>query len=314
MKIAFYTPSIDVRGTCVAIYDYAHHNETLLGNKSVILVPTPARTAEGTAIWSKFSDRFEIRSFDSPEEMEDVISDMDVLYTIKYGKNDGVFSKRVKTLIHCVFDMTEPHGTVFAAVSETLARKFGKKEYVPHMVSLKPSNQKNYRELLGIPKDAVVFGRHGGQDTFNLGWAHRAIFRALEQRENIHIVLVNTPAYIKHHRVHYLSQIVSEEEKNAFISTCDAHLECGSLGHTFGLSIAEFSVNNKPIIAYGGEVWNRAHLDILGSNAFLYKDEESLFKILVDFNKLDVEGRDWNCYRDYSPENVMDQFKRVFLD
>ena len=37
MIIAFYTPTIDIRGTCVAIYDYAHYNEVLLGNTSVII-------------------------------------------------------------------------------------------------------------------------------------------------------------------------------------------------------------------------------------------------------------------------------------
>ena len=34
VKIGFYTEQLDVRGTCVAIYDYAHYNEVLLNNDS----------------------------------------------------------------------------------------------------------------------------------------------------------------------------------------------------------------------------------------------------------------------------------------
>ena len=31
--VAFHTPSLDVRGTNISVYDYAHFNETLLKNK-----------------------------------------------------------------------------------------------------------------------------------------------------------------------------------------------------------------------------------------------------------------------------------------
>ena len=39
MKVAFHTPALDVRGTCTAIYDYAHYNEILLVNSSIIITP-----------------------------------------------------------------------------------------------------------------------------------------------------------------------------------------------------------------------------------------------------------------------------------
>jgi hypothetical protein len=35
--VAFLSNKITLRGTEVAIYDYAHYNETLLGNKSIII-------------------------------------------------------------------------------------------------------------------------------------------------------------------------------------------------------------------------------------------------------------------------------------
>ena len=32
-KVAFYSPHLSVRGTEVAMYDYAQYNETILGNE-----------------------------------------------------------------------------------------------------------------------------------------------------------------------------------------------------------------------------------------------------------------------------------------
>ena len=34
MKIAFFENFLNVRGTTVALFDYAHYNEVLLGNQS----------------------------------------------------------------------------------------------------------------------------------------------------------------------------------------------------------------------------------------------------------------------------------------
>ena len=36
MKVAFFQPHLCLRGTTVAMYDYAYYNEKLLGNESII--------------------------------------------------------------------------------------------------------------------------------------------------------------------------------------------------------------------------------------------------------------------------------------
>ena len=36
-----------------------------------------------------------------------------------------------------------------------------------------------------------------------------------------------------------------------------------------------------------------------------------LYDILSNFNKDNVKNKDWNAYRDYSPENVMKIFKEL---
>ena len=78
--------------------------------------------------------------------------------------------------------MTDPHGDVYAAVSETLAKKFQKTLFVPHMIGLPPAIDKNdnLRKTLNIPEDATVFGRHGGQDTFNLQFTKDVINNVIQ--------------------------------------------------------------------------------------------------------------------------------------
>lgn len=315
MIIAFHTPAIDVRGTCVAVYDYAYYNETLLGNQSIIITPDNGKHDIQALV--KFNRRFRILYYSSVNNLDNILIDhnCDILYCIKYGKRDGIESNRVKTVVHCVFDMTEPHGAIYAGVSETLARKFNRKEYVPHMVGLKSSTTgENMRKWLGIPESATVLGRHGGQDTFDLDIAKRAINSAVNTRSDLYFLFVNTPKFMNHDRVIFLDKIVDVDEKTRFICTCDGMIHAQSLGETFGLSIAEFSINNKPIITFGGPVWNAAYRDILGDRAIYYYSQEDCHKILINFDKIKYQHVDLNCYRDYSPERVMGIFKRVFID
>lgn len=313
MKIAFYSPQIDVRGTCVALYDYAHFNETLLGNISVIVIPKGVNHDEIALV--KFMRRFRVIIYTDLEDLEQKISDCDVLYCIKYGKNDGIISRNIKTVIHCVFDMSEPHGDVYAAVSSTLAKKFNRSEYVPHMISLRPSiNQEdNMRKILNIPSSAIVFGRHGGEDTFDLDMAKNAIIRIVNDYDNRYFIFVNTPIFYEHSNIIYLNKICDLGEKNRFISSCDAMIHAQSLGETFGISIGEFSINNKPIITYGGPVWNDNYRHILMNRAIYYDTEENCYEALSTFNPAEWACRNNNCYSDYKPKRVMEIFKNVFL-
>lgn len=315
VKIAFHNGQIDVRGTSVALYDYAHYNETILGNKSIIVSPYSNLHNNEMAALDKYMNRFQVYFYDSIDNMNDIISDCDILYIIKYGKSDGIISTKIKTVVHCVFDMSQPHGDVYAGVSETLARKFGKTLFVPHMIGLRPSETKDdMRNTLEIPNDAVVFGRHGGMDTFDLQFCRKTISKIVRSYKKIYFILVNTPKFDDHEQIIFLSSIVDEDKKNRFISTCDAHIECGSLGHTFGLSIGEFSVNNKPIIAYNGNMWNKAHIDILGDKGLYYSTEKEFEDILVNFDPKDFVNNDNNAYTNYLPENIMKIFSKVFIE
>jgi hypothetical protein len=317
IKIAFQTPQIDVRGTCVALYDYAHYNETILNNQSIIVVPSISiiKCVNDELAVEKFKKRFNIIFYDSNEHLENIISDCDIIYFIKYGRNNEYLSNKIKNVIHCVFDMSDPHGDVYAGVSYTLAKKFGKQLFVPHIAGLEASlTKENLRSKLNISEDKTVFGYHGGKDAFNIHFVIEAVKKVVRENENIYFIFVNIPKFDNHSNIIFLDTIVYPDEKNRFICTCDAMIHAQKLGETFGLSISEFSINNKPIITYGGSVWNDTYKNILKDKALYYYNEEDVYNIFKNFKKEDYVGKDLNCYTDYSPEKVMKIFKEVFID
>ena len=314
LTVAFHTDQIDVRGTCVSLYDYAHHNETLLGNKSVVVTSTEHMHRNDMIAVDKFRKRFPVFFYTGREHLEEILvgEKCDVLYCIKYGTNDGFVSNKVKTVVHAVFDLSQPHGEVFAVVSKNLADKYNYPLHVPHMISHKPSaTGENLREELGISITDIVIGRYGGQDTFNLEFVRQSIKNIVRTRSDIYFLFINTPVFDTHKQVIFMDKIVTEDEKNKFICTCDAHLEASTLGHTFGLAMGEFSVNNKPIIAYNGKMWNTNHLDILKDKGIYFKNAEEFEEVIKNFKP--IVGKDLNCYKDFSPEIVMEKFQKVFL-
>ena len=314
-KIAFHINFFCIRGTSTAIYDYAHYAERILGYESLIVIPKASSSKNIDIAKKKFETRFQVLYYDDMKHLDEILleKECDILYVIKYGTNDGISTKVIKTCIHCVFDMTQPHGDVYAGVSQQIATKYGKQTFVPHMVMEPNFESGNLRRLLGIPTDGIVFGYHGGYDSFNIQFAISAVKKTSRLFPNVYFVFVNIPNFDKGNpKVFFLNKIVEKEDKYRFINTCDCCLEAQSLGQSFGLSLADFSVHNKPIITYGGVVLNDNYKKILGNTAMYYTTELELLHLIENFKKEDYIGNELNCYKDYSPENVMKQFDKTF--
>ena len=133
MKIGLHAPVIDDRGNGTVLYDYARALKRVLGHEPVI---TSSR-AKSIHVESRFSE-FKCRLYENIEdELPRIIDEekIEVMYMTRAG---GVefFPTNCKTAIHCVFSMTEPHGTVYAGVSEWLSKQFGKNLWVPHIINL----------------------------------------------------------------------------------------------------------------------------------------------------------------------------------
>jgi glycosyltransferase involved in cell wall biosynthesis len=110
--------------------------------------------------------------------------------------------------------------------------------------------------------------------------------------------------------VHYLPATVDPREKAKFLATCDAMIHARDTGETFGLAVAEFAVLGKPVITFS-ESKERAHLEMLGKQALLYRNASELAEILREFRPHKTHGTDYSIYAD--PEKVMQIFAESFL-
>lgn len=310
--IGLHANGLDDRGNSTVIYDYARAIKEHLGHEVVI---TSNRT-KSISVEERFAE-FKVDLYDDVADLPSIIdrNKIDTLYMTKAGNVDGICPANCRTAIHCVFDMREQHGTVYAGVSEWLAKFFGKDKWVPHIIDV-PQISGDMRDELGIPKDALVFGRHGGKEQFNVPFVPAVINSVLNTRPDVWFVFLNTNKFIDHPRVKFIPFIPSKEGKTKFINTCDAMLHARADGETFGLAVAEFSALNKPVITYDADYWwyMKAHLDMLGEKALKYRNGEELFFILTQITKSYINDTNWDCYsKRFSPKEVITQFNQVFL-
>ena len=312
MKIAFFSPHLCLRGTTVAMHDYSFYNQALLGNESVVIYEEGHPYNDSSVIekFQKHAKTVPIRDLSKLDEALER-EKCDAVYIIKTGKNDERFAKACKTLIHCVGMQNDPHGDVYAYVSEWLSNACsgGKIPYVPYMVDL-PDVHENLREGLGIPEDALVFGRSGGHDTWNLPFANSVVKFILQERSDVYFLFQNTPISSNDKRVIHLPKTADLVYKTKFINSCDAMIHARHEGESFGLACAEFSLRNKPVITWSGSK-ERNHIEVLGNKGLYYTSPQEMVDRMYHFEK--QPSQDWNCYRDFNPRKVMAKFKEVYL-
>jgi hypothetical protein len=318
MRVAFHSNQLGVRGTEVALYDYALYNEEILGNKSIIISDKNA----DLAALDKFQSQFTTLLYDDfgpqvPKWIDQ--HQIDVLYNQKAGQYDGKLVPNAKNVVHSVFQFYQPHGEVYAYISEWLANQMGgpNQPYVPYIVDiLKYDHNEDYREFLNISKDAVVFGYYGGPDSFNIDFAKKAVVDVARLNKNTYFLFMNSIPFCNEPNVLFLEGTTDFHKKIGFINTCDACLHARNGGESFGLTVAEFSSKNKPVITTSYctvSLNDLAHLHMLGDKAVLYSDYNSLVSTLTDFKSMIDTSKDWNAYRQFTPEHVMSKFKNIFL-
>ena len=309
-KIAFHSNQLGIRGTEVAMYQYAKYNEEILGNKSVI-VSFPNR--DHGAI-EKFRDRFEVVLMEWSEyETYLTQNNFDYLYLIKMGTNDGYCLQTIPCLIHAVFRFNDPHGHKYFYVSDWLAKDQGydpETYSLPHICEKLPEAEYNFREKHNISENARVFGCYGGSTEFNIESTKSVIRKVVEEHDDIYFIFMNIQEFAEHPQIKFYPGNYDLKEKSAFVDACDAMIHARRGGETFGLAVSEFALSNKPVITYelSGE---RSHLDILGERAILYKGYEDLLDIFVNF-PLYIKYTDYDLpYKQFSPELIMKKFEKL---
>ena len=307
---------MSLRGSENALWDYANFNETILGNHSVICHPARLENA-GNPTFAKWKARFPLIAYRTKNELSSKLKErgVDILYQIKPGPYDRFVVPGAKNCIHSMFLSDEFHGDCFAYVSRWASRVMtGKEEsFVPHFVP-QFEGKDSLRQSLGIPMEAKVFGRHGGWDTFNIPFARKAVVLHARQNTRDHFVFLNTEPIRGTKRfsnVHYLPATVDPNEKAKFLATCDAMLHARLHGETFGLAVGEFAVLGKPVITFS-ESRERAHLEMLGNQALLYRHAGELAEVLREFHPHKTQGTQYEIFAD--PKVVMEFFRKKFLE
>jgi len=324
MKIAIHSNQFDGRGTGKTPYDYGLALRDILGHE-VVYVTTHDDPNEGLP---KLQEEFQVFQYhgnanrapaqEVKNQLEKIVSEhkIDFVQMMKSGANDFINPENCKTGTHYIFDGSQPHGTSFAAVSECLARKFKQTAYVPHiMYSIPPT--KDIRAALGIPKDALVIGRHGGKESFDIPWVQKAVSDILSLRKDVYFLFLSTNQFITHERAIFFPWVKDERGKFNFIHACDIMLHARQIGETFGLAVGEFSASNKPVMTWSGmgyPGYDTAHVEHMMGNPYLYHDYEDLMLTLKQLDVNYIRGKNWDWFTEkFSPKSVITQYKDVFL-
>ena len=317
-KIGFDAGLMSLRGTHIAIFDYAFQNQKILGNDSIVFYDRRSEQAQAS-VFQKFQREFRLVPYDQFSDVQQTaeLKLIDAMYLIKSGERDDYMLPGVPNLMHAVFPqkIDEMHGDIYAYVSKWLSDECsnGKIPYVPHMIDL-PIEGKSLRSDLSIPEGATVFGCYGGSDSFNLDFVKKTIAEIVDQNSLIYFLFMNIDRFIDHPQVIFLSGNPDPVFKSSFINTCDAMIHARGIGESFGLACGEFSMHNKPVITYALSP-QRNHIDVLGSKAILYKGPNELKKIFLGFDRAWHHKQEWDCYsKEFSPAVVMKKFASVFLD
>ena len=317
--VAFFIRHFNERGTEISAYNYAHFNETILGNHSIIIafkkdVYKRFGFPYVDSVYEKFRNRFVMLQVNDYSEVDKVLEQANV--DVYYTQTQGLYQpdtwpygmpKKVKTVVHCVFNTSEKHGDVYMPISQHLNDHYGTNYPVlPYMVTVDDA-QDNLREQLNIPKDAIVYGRHGGYHQFHIPCAKEAVAEYAMKNPNVYFVFLNTQPFTQGLKnVIYLPMTTDEVLKRQFINTCDAMVHGREDGETFGLSVGEFAICKKPIITWHAGT-DKAHIDILQEKAILYSSKEELLRIFETFDPAKHDMTD-NGYMNYCPEKVMQLF------
>lgn len=313
MRIGFQAGVINERGMSVALHDYARGAQDILGHEAVVFY---SESRSAPAVVEKFRRHLHMVPIGAGDTAASVSEPfgLDFCYYIRDGRRRPLDVEANRSGVHSVFRHFEPHGDVYAYVSDWLAEWMtgGQAPAVPHIVDL-PQPGGAMREELGLPQDAFVVGRYGGFDQFNLPFAQDAVRQALEIRSDLHFLFVNTEKFVDHPRALFLPPIVGPEQKARFIATCDAGLNAKKIGESFGLAIAEFLMFGKPVFSWAGGM-DRNHTVMSPQKEWLYRTRHDLLRLLTQYSPSlrdsELARGSVDCYR---PEPVMRRFEEVFL-
>jgi hypothetical protein len=329
LKILLHDNSITERGTSTAIFDYGL---ALKRRGHEVSIAFEKGDFNNLKVIKNFEESFELFGYRSFSELRTLPkTQFDLAYFIKSGENDGKLLANIPSVVHAVFQCHEPHGEVYAYVSEWLASRMRQKAalqvvtkgritkilkdadrklYVPHMVNI-PKPQSNLRKSLKIPAGATLGVRFGGYDSFDVDFVKQEIVRMVNLDSSLYFCLANTNPFSDHERIIYHPQILDRQYKSDFLGTADFFIHARQRGESFGLSILEALRIGTPVFSWRGG-GDRNHVKML-SKASLFRNEMDLRHLVRTLNDYPSRQHDKEMASRFSEESVMNIFEEVFL-
>jgi hypothetical protein len=334
MRIGFLNNQIDERGTTWATFLYAKYASQFLGYSTAMYYPStsyewmlrPKWKRRISSLMPMLSSRAKLKSKKGyNQRMADIItqggveiietnldadfSHLDALYHMKSGENDGFLPRGTQYWVHAVSNASQPHGNRYAAISEWLGKHYGA-PFVPYIIEVADETQ-TMRQELGIPADAVVLGRFGGTNTFDLPWVWEVIDDCVKRIKNVYFLFANTDMKRQHKQIISLPPIYFPHEKRKFINSCDVMLHAREFGETFGIACGEFALCGKPVLTYG-KSFELSHIQML-RHPLLYNDPKELTDLIARVASGELPKEDGGAYQNCTPEKVMQIFDRQFV-
>ena len=288
-RILLHDNQLCERGTTTSMLDYAralrsrgHDVEISHWAESPANVPAVVERVRSEFVVHPHKDRY---------ALGETSTGYDAGYFIKSGQDDGLILAEGQSLVHAVFQVYEPHGTRYAYISQWLAETMSAEiaaqasdfplparrddanyrafEHLDLIVDT-PAPQQGIREALGIPEDAFVILRFGGQDTFDIGWAQQTVVRMLERHKNWYFVGLNTNRFTDHERAIFVPMVMDPVEKSSIIAAADVFLTARGQGEAFGVAVAEALQIGIPVLAWDGGI-DRNHIAMLDGLGGLFR-------------------------------------------
>ena len=312
MKVGLFIGQLGMRGTDQFVHQLAEICETILHHQAVIITHserTPYTYDVTSQSEAKFRSRFFVVFKDANEKLDDIAIryGLDVCYISKWGIPCNLITYKVPCLVHSIFECATPHGHCYAAISDYMKRKCRANcEVLPFCVELAPPG-KDLRKELNIPSEATVFGRHGGFDSFDVPFVHRAVIEVASKQQDVYFVFMNTRPFTRAtSNIIFLPGNPELQARSDFVHACDAMVHGRSEGETFGLSCGEFSLADKPVFTTA--CGDQAHVDILWPYVHVASNQDEFAANLRQFVR---GGWQYGAYKRFNRQRVAEKFQQL---
>lgn len=300
MRIGFYDHGIGFRGTTRAIYEYARCLMDKEGVEVLFFFKPQLKSNNFSFGIEMLNAGIQLRSIASPEEISE--ENLDFFYYVSSAPPSDyswISSIRACSLLHQVGYQPPDYNTCdfFAYTGHWQSFFFssGQAPVLPYIVEDKsPSREtrgrSKLRKSLEIPEDAIVLGRHGGLDTWNLQFSNQAVVEAASRRDDLHFIFLNTPKFSNLPNIHFIEGTHDALIIQDYLECCDAMLHARWEGETFGLACAEFLIRRKPIITWS-ESRERNHIFLADKSAIFFNTYNDLLTLLLNIGRDYIECR-----------------------